>query len=1022
MNALVIPFGPAGWREKRRILEETLSRRPGPPYLFNDLLILVPSSRMRRTYSRLILDLVEGKTGSHALAAPEILTAHQFLQQLASSLPGPRLIDENSRLVLLEGIVKERLTGVTGFGAAPDLLAPSLSAAVADMIQELSGAGVDPGRLRNAVSETDFSDRAQVRLLIEAYEAYLRILQEKELVDPAGLHRLLAEQFDPSRLAPFRTILIDVSHEVTALEARVLRKVIEHGDCTLLVEAPSAGHILRAGDYHPLRPVKEFLAMTGAFPVDGVSPADGPDRFIADALFSPRSFAEAAANPPAAVPEGREITLLTAVNIRDEVSSIAGKVKQSLLRGTPADEILVAFPSLDEYGPLAEEIFTDFGIPYNRALGRQLSASPAATAVLSLLRTCGEDFSAPSLLRVFSSPFLKFADQPALAPSLDRLLRERKIAGGRQKILNAARRHAPDDAQLGLLLGPLEDLAGALAPFENAGAIPLSLWMERLDALFAWSGLAGRVTRIKGPLNSNLQAYKKLTETLASLARAGRLFPEYRSTFSEWVFLLKKTFMHTRFQVPPDDEGGVQILGLEESAGRAFREVYLGGMVDGRFPQRLPQNIFLPETTLEPLGVRTLENARLNAAYHFYRFLLSAPRVTLTRPEAVGDKPVVASPFLAELAPLRLAKLLTEEQGGPPLAIEESRSLPELAKAIGLAGPVSGLDEVLGSDLPGIHSVRAALAFEPAEMLPAIAVPTLREFRVTALDAYLACPYDYYIRHVLGIEPLGELSEDISPLDRGTKVHAILRDFYRSWDRPLLAENREEAFDLLASLAERIFAYDADTFRNRREKAFFLSVTADRFLRSEIDFWKQGMRPLLLEQKIEGFPLTLSDGSTAELNAKIDRIDVDENGNFIIVDYKTGKYAEPRKGTDQFIFQLPVYAVMAGQTFASSTAAVPRGLRKPIGLAYYDLSGRMGPYARDVVFYDKDARNDHPARKPETSPRSAAEFSAILERSMDRARAAIEGILAGDFRPRPQQEGDCRNCANGVMCRREDRD
>jgi len=104
--------------------------------------------------------------------------------------------------------------------------------------------------------------------------------------------------------------------------------------------------------------------------------------------------------------------------------------------------------------------------------------------------------------------------------------------------------------------GPLRDLFAALVPFETKEPAPLSLWMDRLADLVSWSKMAERVALIKGPLNVNLQAYRKLMETMASLSHAGKQFPEYRYTFNEWFFLLKKTFMHSRFQVPPEDEGG----------------------------------------------------------------------------------------------------------------------------------------------------------------------------------------------------------------------------------------------------------------------------------------------------------------------------------------------------------------------------------------------------------------------------------------------------------------------------------
>jgi ATP-dependent helicase/nuclease subunit B len=1020
LKALVLPYGSPGWKDKMRVLEDILSSRQTAPFLYNDVLILVPSSRMKRMYGRLFLDFAE-RRGSAALVQPEVQTLHQFLQRLYGRLNGPLLMDENSRLVLLEGIVKERLSNSSSFPLNPDLLAPSLTSAVATMIEQLSGAGVNPDDLQLKIKDSDFSDKPQVRLLLDVYTRYQGVLKDSNLTDPAGMRAFLRDHFDPAWLAHYRTLIIDGVQDFGPLEAAILKKVAGCGDCAWLVNAPSSGLLNHAGEYHPLRIVKDSLVMTGVLPTEERIGADEGQLFLASALFSDRPFPEIADKAPHPSSFSKTINLLSAVNTREEVTLIASEVKKSLKTGTPADSILIAFPALDEYGPLVEEIFTDYGIPYNRALGRQLSTSAVAIAVVSLLRACQEDFSGASLLRVTSSPFLKFAENRKIAAALDRLMRDKRIAGGKQKLLTALKFRKLDEGAPDVLTGPLNDLFAALEPFSSQDVSPLNIWMKRLYALIAWSGLGARVAAIHGPLNVNLQAYRKLIETLGSLAQAGSLFADYTYTFHEWLFLLKKTFMHTRFQVPPEDEGGVQILGFEESLGHPWQEIYLGGLVDNKFPQRLPQNIFLPEQTLETMGVRTLERARLNAAYHFYRLLLSAGKVTLTWPENEGDRPVVPSPFLEELTPLKKAGLLNrgiEKTSGIQfsLKIEDSRSIPELAKAISLAGEIKDLNAILNANIEGVSGIRSALDYKPEEHAQGITTLVKREFWVTELDDYIKCPYDYYVKYVLRIGPLEEVTEDISPMDRGSKVHAILRNFYLSWTRPVTEEARDEARTLIRKLAGSAFDTEADTFRNRRDKELFLTVMAERFLDAEEEFWKQGFRPAYLEQKIECYPLVLMNGKDVELSAKIDRIDADENGNFIIVDYKTGKYPLPRMNVDQDIFQLPVYAVMAQKALSGKGLA----LKKPIGLAYYDLAGKTGAGARDVVLFNKQARNDHPSSKPNASPKSAEEFDAILNQSMDKARKAVEAILAGDFTSTPQDENRCRYCPNEMLCEKKE--
>ncbi len=1015
MKSIVLPYGDAGWQEKMRRLEELLSSRRSAPLLYDDVLIVVSSARMKRVYGRLLLEYA-GRRGGAALVPPDVRTLHHLFQNLSAGLDGPRLIDENSRLILLEGTVKECLGTASPFPLDTSLIAPSLSSALAGMIEQLSGAGAGPADLTAVLRGSGMEDKPQVRLLVDVYTRYQNTLRENNLADPAMMLAYLRDHVDPAWFDRYRAIVIDGIRDIGPLEAAVLTTMAGHADCSVFVDAPSADLLKNAGDKHPLKIVSDVLARLRLFPDSGAAAADEDQRFLSRALFSDRPFAEIAGAAPDPSAFSRTIDLLSAVNMREEVSLIAGKVKQSLRSGTPADAILVAFPALDEYGPLAEELFTDYGIPYNRALGRQLGTSAVAIALVSLLRSCQEDFSSASLLRVFGSPFLKFGRHPQLAPTLDRFMRNAGITGGRQQLLRALKFH-PD----GMLADQLGDLFGALDPFSSQDALPLGAWAKRLDTLLAWSGLGERVAAIHGPLNINLQAYRKLIETMGSLARAGELFPRYSSTFDEWLFLLKKTFLHTRFQVPPDDEGGVQILGLEESLGMPWKEIYLGGLVDGAFPRRMPQNIFLPEAVLERLGVGTLERTRLNAAHHFYRLLLSADSVTLTWPESEGDRPLIPSSFLDELTPLKAAGLINRDAGKTSgiqfsLNIEDSRSIPELAKAISAAGQVDGIDALLHAEIEGLAGIRSALSQNPAQAAPAAPPLIKREFWVTELDAYLNCPYDYFVSRILGLEPLEEVTEDLSASDRGSKVHGILKNFYETFGRTAVTrENRDEAMAVLRRLADQSFGREADTFRNRREKGLFLSVMAERFLDAEIGFWKQGMKPAYLEQKIERIPLMLSTGQEIELSGKIDRIDADENGNFIVVDYKTGKYPLPKKGIDQDIFQLPVYAVMARQALSGKDPALTR----PIGLAYYDLAGKSGAGARDVVLFDKDVLSGHPSSTPQSSPKSTQDFESILAQSMDKARRAIEHILARDFPAAPGEENRCRYCRNEEMCKEE---
>jgi hypothetical protein len=239
MKCIILPYGNAGLVEKYRIMESIIASRPVPPFIYNDVLILVHSSRMRRMYAKLFLDLAERRV-SPALVPPEIQTLHLFIEKQYSRRKSSRLIDENSRLVLLEGLVKERLTGALFFNQNPELLAPSLSAALARMIEQLSAAGVHHPDLSLKIKDAEFADKPQVKLLLDIYAGYVAELEAQDLVDPAGMRAYLRDHFDPAWLASYREIIVDGVLDAGTLEADILRKIAECGNCTYLVDAPSS--------------------------------------------------------------------------------------------------------------------------------------------------------------------------------------------------------------------------------------------------------------------------------------------------------------------------------------------------------------------------------------------------------------------------------------------------------------------------------------------------------------------------------------------------------------------------------------------------------------------------------------------------------------------------------------------------------------------------------------------------------------------------------------------------------------
>ena len=244
------------------------------------------------------LDRIGKLFGNISLVPPHVLTLYQFIRHLSASLTGATLMDESSRLVLLEGVVKGLMSGESAFGKNPDVFAPALSAAVADMIEQLTSAGVSAERLSEAVAESDFPDKASVRLLTRAFRRYEDLLAAKGLVDPDGLLSLITESFDTALLSPYSRIVIDGLPDAGRLQSLLLGKIAAHDGCTVLVEAPSPESVKQAGPYHPLRLTREFLEDMGFAPGAASPGMTADDLYVSGTIFSDRPFAATRACTP----------------------------------------------------------------------------------------------------------------------------------------------------------------------------------------------------------------------------------------------------------------------------------------------------------------------------------------------------------------------------------------------------------------------------------------------------------------------------------------------------------------------------------------------------------------------------------------------------------------------------------------------------------------------------------------------------------------------------------------------------
>lgn len=231
------------------------------------------------------------------------------------------------------------------------------------------------------------------------------------------------------------------------------------------------------------------------------------------------------------------------------------------------------------------------------------------------------------------------------------------------------------------------------------------------------------------------------------------------------------------------------------------------------------------------------------------------------------------------------------------------------------------------------------------------------------LELLAKCPYGYFLRYILGVEPPEELELDrsrwLDPMQRGSLIHEILCDFMtavsgkgESVDAAKHAPLMETTGGgVILKWKELIPPPSAGIFEKERKDIFealgiFLRVEAGR---------DAGDRPLLFEKRFSGVEIGLGEERSFVLRGTIDRIDGTGPGTYRILDYKTGSY-RPYEGFRSFgkgrVIQHALYA-LAAEEILKREKTDPRA--RVIETGYYFPTRRGEGREITVGEFDRDA-------------------------------------------------------------------
>ena len=299
-------------------------------------------------------------------------------------------------------------------------------------------------------------------------------------------------------------------------------------------------------------------------------------------------------------------------------------------------------------------------------------------------------------------------------------------AGHLPPTLAAARDHAAGFPAVAGALAALAELRAALV----RGAFPANT-LGVLRTLFAAPRMDADARLVE-----SAEAWR---EVLQETGRALADFPGLTLTES-WELALAQFAESVRFEEKP--AGALELNGWLELLWEDAPHLVVAGLNEGRVPDAVVGDAFLPEALRGRLGLKS--NAIRFGRDAYLLAALMAMRATTGRLDLLVGKVSAAG------EPLRPSRLL-------------------------LRCADTDLPRRVGFLFRSIETTQASLPWTRAWSLrPRLAPPPAR-ISVTALRDHLVCPFRFYLKHVLRMEPVALAKAELDARDFGTLLHAALQ-------------------------------------------------------------------------------------------------------------------------------------------------------------------------------------------------------------------------------------------------------
>jgi probable DNA repair protein len=404
------------------------------------------------------------------------------------------------------------------------------------------------------------------------------------------------------------------------------------------------------------------------------------------------------------------------------------------------------------------------------------------------------------------------------------------------------------------------------------GAQSARQWVDSVHELLKVSGFvpSGKRDETRRS-NMEIRQMNAFRDVLVSLIAADAVCGKL--SWAQFLSMLRSACAENRLALAAKFPN-VMVMPLTQLSGMKFDHVLVSGLNEEAFPPPAKANPMLPAALQQKKRVPMSSGAlAFECSEQLWQQLLqAAPTIEISYAKQKDEKDLLPSPFAAKLNERIATKFIT---------------------------PTQHLELELFEDVPDVP-------LQPDEAVHG---------GTAIIKNQSACPFRAFASHRLNISGLEETSPGIEATSKGSLIHLALEYIWKQLQAQtaLAALDNNEMITLIdaaisyawgeSNVVTEPRARDYEQKRMRRVLVEWLELERQRPDFQVIDIEKEYL--LELPEKTERqFPVKI----------KADRMDRDQAGRRILIDYKTGLKQSPSKWLNERIEepQLPLYALAAG--------------------------------------------------------------------------------------------------------------